>query len=242
MRCGNYGEEMRLILIRHGDPDYERDSLTQKGWREAELLAKRVRNWKVDDVFVSPLGRARDTAQSCLKEWGKQAEILPWAREFVYGDKILWDYFPADWTDKDENFCESAWTGLSNVDEKSRKAYRNVCCELDAFLLKYGYEREGRFYRVKKHSDKTIVVFCHFGVSMIFLSHLINISAEALLHGVFLPPTSVTVLNSEERRGDEAYFRIERLGDCHHLISGGEPVSKSGYFAEIMQEVVQKEE
>ena len=29
---------MKLLFIRHGDPDYEKDSLTEKGWHEAELL------------------------------------------------------------------------------------------------------------------------------------------------------------------------------------------------------------
>ena len=43
-------------------------------------------------------------------------------------------------------------------------------------------------YRVKSHSDKTVVIFCHFGVSMIFLSHLLNLPAEALLHGSFCRP------------------------------------------------------
>lgn len=36
---------MRLILIRHAEPDYVRDSLTEKGWREAELLSERVSEW-----------------------------------------------------------------------------------------------------------------------------------------------------------------------------------------------------
>ena len=26
---------MKLLFIRHGDPDYEIDSLTEKGWKEA---------------------------------------------------------------------------------------------------------------------------------------------------------------------------------------------------------------
>ena len=30
---------MRLLFIRHGDPDYEHDTLTEKGRREAALLA-----------------------------------------------------------------------------------------------------------------------------------------------------------------------------------------------------------
>jgi len=52
---------MRIIFVRHCEPDYEIDSLTKKGWREAELLAKRVLNWDVKDFYVSPLGRAQDT-------------------------------------------------------------------------------------------------------------------------------------------------------------------------------------
>lgn len=31
---------MRILMIRHGDPDYEHDSLTEIGRREAALLAK----------------------------------------------------------------------------------------------------------------------------------------------------------------------------------------------------------
>ena len=27
---------MKILIIRHGDPDYAADSLTEKGWREAE--------------------------------------------------------------------------------------------------------------------------------------------------------------------------------------------------------------
>ena len=36
---------MRLIFIRHAEPDYEHDSLTEKGWREAKLLAVRTKSW-----------------------------------------------------------------------------------------------------------------------------------------------------------------------------------------------------
>lgn len=31
---------MRLLIIRHGDPDYARDNLTEKGKREAKLLSE----------------------------------------------------------------------------------------------------------------------------------------------------------------------------------------------------------
>ena len=32
---------MRILFIRHGDPDYENDTLTEKGCREADLLAQK---------------------------------------------------------------------------------------------------------------------------------------------------------------------------------------------------------
>ncbi len=34
---------MKLLIIRHGDPDYTIDSLTEKGRREAQLLSKRIK-------------------------------------------------------------------------------------------------------------------------------------------------------------------------------------------------------
>ena len=234
---------MRLILIRHGDPDYEHDTLTPKGRREAALLAERTKTWKVDDVYTSPLGRARATAQPSLQNWGKEAVVLDWAQEFFYlvpdgkgGKRIAWDYFPSEWTKFDENFIENKWIEREEM-APLREDYKRVTRALDGLIASYGYERDGRMYRVIEHSDKTVVIFCHFGVSMIFLSHLLNLPAEALLHGLILPPTSVTVLNTEERVGDEAYFRAERIGDTCHLLVGGEPVSESGYFTTIFQEV-----
>ena len=62
---------MRLLLVRHAEPDYSRDSLTEKGWREAELLSRRlIRLRGVEGWYTSPLGRARDTASRTLEKLG----------------------------------------------------------------------------------------------------------------------------------------------------------------------------
>ena len=53
---------MRILIIRHGDPDYQNDSLTEKGWREAELLRDRLTQLPIDAFYCSPLGRAKATA------------------------------------------------------------------------------------------------------------------------------------------------------------------------------------
>ena len=54
---------MRILLIRHGDPDYVNDTLTQKGHREAALLAEAADFLEVGDCYQSPLGRAKAAAK-----------------------------------------------------------------------------------------------------------------------------------------------------------------------------------
>ena len=73
---------MRLLIIRHGDPDYVNDSLTEKGKREAELLSDRIAKEKIDRVYISPLGRARETAEACLKKMKLSSEpkVYDWLK------------------------------------------------------------------------------------------------------------------------------------------------------------------
>ena len=53
---------MKILIIRHGDPNYEIDGLTEKGKREAEFLSERISKLDVRKFYVSPLGRAKATA------------------------------------------------------------------------------------------------------------------------------------------------------------------------------------
>ena len=96
---------MKLHIIRHGDPDYARDTLTERGWREAELLAERTEKMGISAFYVSPLGRAQDTASLTLRRLGTQGETLEWLREFAPvrfdpdkgRDSVVWDWLPARW-------------------------------------------------------------------------------------------------------------------------------------------------
>ena len=42
---------MELWIIRHGDPDYVHDSLTEKGVREAKLLAERLSKYNISKIY-----------------------------------------------------------------------------------------------------------------------------------------------------------------------------------------------
>ena len=96
---------MRILIVRHADPDYDIDSLTDTGWKEAELAADYLSKINVKAFYVSPLGRAQDTAGCTLKKMDRQAETYDWLREFDAqinrpdipdGKTICWDWLPAD--------------------------------------------------------------------------------------------------------------------------------------------------
>lgn len=108
---------MKLLLIRHGDPDYEIDSLTKKGWCEAALLSERIARLDVAAIYVSPLGRARDTASLTLEKMHRTAVQLPWLREFeapipdfhTGAPRIPWDQLHVDWTAEPKYYDMVRW-------------------------------------------------------------------------------------------------------------------------------------
>ncbi len=235
---------MRIIFIRHGDPDYENDTLTKKGWREAECLSERVSKWNIDKIYCSPLGRAKDTASLSLKKLGREATVYEWLREFrapvtdpSTGKKRgPWDFIPGYWTNVPEFYSKDEWFNAPVMQTGEVKSeYEKVCAGIDGILKENGYVRDGNLYRVEKHSDDTIVIFCHLGVTLAMLGHLLGISPFMLWHGFFIAPTSVTVLATEEREDNKAFFRCQVLGDTQHLHDGNEPVSSSGYYTDAFQ-------
>ena len=68
---------MKLLIIRHGDPDYSIDSLTETGWIEADVLSEKLTRLDVKAFYCSPLGRAKDTAKATLRKMGREATVLP---------------------------------------------------------------------------------------------------------------------------------------------------------------------
>ena len=232
---------MRLLLIRHGDPDYTVDSLTEKGHVEARLLAERIAAMDIKAYYTSPLGRARDTAEYTLEKAGRKAEVLDWAREFdvpvddgAGGKRLAWDFLPEQWTEITDYYDKYKWTEVKIMkDADIRSGVEKVYSGLDKLLESHGYRREGRIYRAVSPNEDTVALFCHFGVTCVMLSHLLGISPVLLWHGTIAAPTSVTTLVTEERREGKAVFRMTGFGDVSHLYKYGEPPAFAGRFCEM---------
>ena len=256
---------MNLVIIRHGDPDYENDTLTERGWKEAHLLSERVKNWNVKDFYVSPLGRAQDTAYCSLKAMNRTAQTMDWLQEFpakvlledneellsAYPDRelrdgklfanVAWDVLPSYLFRHPEYFHSTDWRN-SAIAKSSNilTVYDHVISEFDTLLASHGYVRDNGVYRVTQANRDTLVFFCHFGLECVLLSHLMNISPFILWHTTAFAPTSVTTLHTEEREKGIASFRAAHLGDISHLTAAGMEPSFSARFCETYDTAEQR--
>lgn len=235
---------MRLLFIRHGDPDYELDDLTPAGKLEAELLAARLGGETVNEYYVSPLGRARATAAPTLRQIGREAVCLDWLQEFSIPilrpdrqgelSRVPWDWLPQDWLGDPKLLDPFRWREneimqAGNVGE----AYDAVIGCFDALLAEHGYQRDHLLYRAVRPNTDTLAFFCHFGLSCVLMSHLMNCSPMVLWQGLCMAPSSVTTVYTEERRPGIASFRAAAVGDISHLSMQGVKPAFAARFCEV---------
>ena len=251
---------MHLIFIRHGDPDYKNNTVTEKGRKEVEYLAERISKWNIKDFYCSPFGRAQDTIKPAMEKMNRTYEVKPWLQEFNYKvidpstrkERTGWDFMPDYYFSQKKFFDKDEWYNTEIYKSGSFKEhYEDLTKNFDELLSQYNYCRiskdkslykctphitepysnEEHLVPLQKDLDETNLVFvCHLGVMFAIISHLTGISPCQMWQGFFVAPSSVTVLGAEERNPGEVFFRVQMLGDVSHLTLHGEKASASGFF------------
>lgn len=81
---------MKIYLIRHGRQCDKRCNvdvdLSEEGFRQADLVGARMKDWGIQKVYSSDMIRARQTAETANKHWHVEHEIIPGLREMDFGD------------------------------------------------------------------------------------------------------------------------------------------------------------
>ncbi len=236
---------MKIIIVRHGEPNYEIDGLTERGAIEAELVSERLIKENITKIYSSPLGRARLTAKPTLDKLGASAEILDWLEEFTapihvpYMDTSTcpWDLLPEYVEECEGIYSPTEWLNVPHIKASIvPEKYAYVTSELDALLARHGYVRDGFGYRVANSNHDTLILFCHFGLTCVLLSHLMNCSPYSLWQHICTAPTGVTVINTEERREGRAHFRAATIGDVSHLYAKNVDPSFAARFCECFED------
>ncbi len=228
---------MRFYIIRHAHPDYENDTLTATGHKEAQALAEHLVGIGIDEIYSSPLGRARLTAKYAADLLALPVTIVNWAQEL----EGLWiDELNKTFWDLDGSLLRSSqiinalnhWQDVPPLDNPMIQRNMNLVCQgSDDFLARQGFVRKNDIYEVERDNRKKIALFTHMGISLTWLSHLLSIPLPLMWAGFFLPPSSVTTVLFDERVPGFALPRCLGMGDISHLSKAGLEPKPAGIIA-----------
>ncbi len=225
---------MKIVIIRHAEPDYENDTLTDKGFREARMLGEYYKDTKKDVIYSSPLPRAKYTAEALAN--GQEIIIKDYLEEFWHPihidgkERHNWDFLPSEIERHPELVTHDFLTSDIAKEVDMKGLYDEVIKGFDETLKEHGYERVGSYYKVSKKNDDTIVFVCHLGMMSLLMSRLSGIPYTQIAQYFFVAPTGVTIYMSEEREKGIAQFRCREFGNIDHLKIKNEPYSKFGSF------------
>ena len=226
---------MILYYVRHGDPIYDPDSLTELGHNQAKALAKRFSLYGLDGIYSSPSTRAIQTAQPTCEALGLEMKICDWADEgkawhnthIIKSDgKPCWGfaYKPTveNFNDPEVRALGQKWyTHPHFRDCTFGDGIKRINEAVDEFLLSLGYmhDREQGCYQKVKNSPNKVALFAHQGAGMLILSSILDIPYPMFATHFDFGHSSVTAIAF----GDDGkiYPKVLQLSNDSHLYKEG---------------------
>ena len=213
--------------MRHGDPDYVKDCLTELGKKQAAVAAERLLDEKIDVIYSSSSGRAYETAQAFSERSGiSPIHQLDFMREirFGYGMELYTTGNPWEEVDRmghdGEEVNDPSWHDWPFFRGNAATEDVDIIMEkTDDWMRELGYEREGLYYRCNRAEDKeyTVALFAHGGSGTAMLARLLNLPFPYLCSIIRMNRTSITILRFEKTPGNRIMPVLELSGDDRHI-------------------------
>jgi broad specificity phosphatase PhoE len=218
---------MEIVLVRHGEPEWVRNGLavgdpplTERGRLQSELLADRLVDEHFDEILVSPLIRARQTAAPLLERLGRPEVIAPWLAEIrdpgwagSPAEKAEQAYAEMRLQEPDER-----WHGLDGG-ESVRDFVGRIHLGVEMFLAERGVTRHEHDLPVwtVERPGRRILLVAHAGTNSVSIGHLLGLAPTPWEWDRFvLGHTSVSRVESMSI-GPVHSFSLVRLADVEHL-------------------------
>ena len=216
---------MKLVLVRHGHPNYELDCLTPLGHLQAKEAAERLEKDNIQSIYASSCGRAVETSEYTARKYGLSVTQLPFMQEVIWGyNDDPHDPAGHPWNLVEQMVLEGktlmdpAWQDLHPFQgNRICENVNRIASEFDHWLEHFGYIREGEYYRCGENTEKTVALFSHGGSSCAVVSHLLNLPFPFCIQTFRLDFTSVTVLRFPDTPGKLVVPSLELVNDAAHI-------------------------
>lgn len=218
---------VNLYFIRHGDPDYEHDSLTELGHRQAELTSLALKDIPFDLVFFSPIGRAQVTGRYLTDKIHKEPIVLPFVSEAVawhaiamYSEELKRD----SWIYQDTSYLQKL-KELQNDDNwynqfppKFKEGIETINNQIDEWLLTINikHDRKNKTYTAIGDVPKNIIIFAHEGAGTRFICSILDLNYAYFITNY--PRLDCCSINQFEINCDgKTPIKIIKYNDSKHL-------------------------
>jgi probable phosphoglycerate mutase len=220
---------VEVLLIRHGEPLWVRDGLsvddpplTDRGRQQADALAEGLAELEIDEIWVSPLRRAQQTAEPVAARLDLEPRTFDWLAEI---GAPRWDGTPAEvvervFADTWTRPLEELWDGLPGG-ETFHAFHRRVVDGLQAHIEGLGIVTASEDPRLWQLLDpgRRVAVVAHGGTNATLVAHLLGIPPVPWEWERFVSyHASVSVVRPFAVSGLHA-FTLLRFGDVSHLPS-----------------------
>jgi probable phosphoglycerate mutase len=218
---------VEIVFIRHGQPEWIRDGLnvenpplTELGHQQAQAMAEALASEHFDEVYASPLLRARQTAAPLFAALGREEQIAPWLEEIR---DPAWHGTPqekaqAAYEELKGRPAEDRWDGLEGG-ESIREFTERIRSGADRFFEARGMERSWHdlpIWRIRE-PGRRIALVAHAGTNSVSIAHLLGLPPTPWEWERFvIGHTSVSRLEALELH-DGFTFSLTKLSDLEHL-------------------------
>ncbi len=182
---------MKLILTRHGETVENTDGIIQghlpgklsgKGRVQAELLARRLKNERLDFIYSSDLERAAATARAIARYHpGTPLEFVKDLRERYLG---TWQ------GQRKEGLGFSADKGILEYSPENGETLDEMFTRAGNFLTKL----------FSKHPDESVLCVGHYGIYKAMLAVISGKTPAEILTIVDIHNTAVSIFEFDEKK------------------------------------------
>jgi broad specificity phosphatase PhoE len=180
----------QLLFVRHGQTELSyRDAfcgliespLTALGREQARRLAQRLRRERIDALYCSPQGRARETAQPIAEALGLPIQIRDALREMDFG---RWDGRTQAEIQAESPTMMAAWDrGSWMIQPPGGETQQAVLARIVPCVVEL----------LTAHAGQTLLLVSHRTALRLLIGHLLNLSLPNS-RGLHLDPASLSKL------------------------------------------------
>jgi broad specificity phosphatase PhoE len=226
-----YRRRVDLILVRHGLPDWAPNSLARNdphlsdlGRLQAERVAKiAIEQWgPIDELLVSPMLRACETAEPIARALGLEPVVHQWMHEIANPPE--WEGVPIDdiqtaWSDGNLRPLDELWEGMPGG-ESFRAFHRRVVEGLEETMKARGLRRESAedpYLWQEEGPPRRMVLVAHGGTNAVVIGSLLGLDPTPWEWDRFESPHTGIARLSSLRIAHGHAFSLKAFGEVGHL-------------------------